>query len=86
MTIQKLYNALQSYIKQGRGRLPLVINKRTFAHPLEQDGCCMLDVENYKVGRHNVLDGDGHCIVNKDGTERQMLAFVLMGDANGEEG
>jgi len=79
VTLNKLYRELGKLIDKGHGRKTVVIDKRTFAHPLEDDGLCMIDVEGVDSAFFRRLDDDGSTALNKDGSERTMSAVVLTG-------
>ena len=59
MTLNKLYKDLGKLILKGYGRKKAVINKQTFNHALEEDGCCMLDIETCHFQTINILADDG---------------------------
>jgi hypothetical protein len=82
VTLNRLYRELGKLIDKGHGRKTVVIDKRTFTHPLEDDGCCMIDVEGVEPAFFNRLDDDGYTALNKDGSERTMSAVVLTGGSD----
>jgi uncharacterized protein YtpQ (UPF0354 family) len=67
-------------VESNAGHLAVCIDKSTFSHPLENDGCVILDVHAAEVRTYPVLDGDGYTEINKDGTERMRTSVVLYGD------
>jgi hypothetical protein len=79
MTVGKLHRLLSELIEAGHTRKVVVINKDTFTHPLEADGCCMLPVERMELEAYTILDDDGFTKSNKDGTERMTCSLVLKG-------
>lgn len=81
MTIQKLYSLLGKMIASGNGRRPVCIDKRTFTHALEDDGCCIMDVDNLYLEFVDQLDDDGGMKCNKDGSQSTRHCLILTGDA-----
>jgi len=79
ITINRLHKILTAEIAKGRGKIPVTIHKDTFTHPLESDGCTVLDVVDCDVEYINIMDDDGSHAVNKDGSERIRLNFILLG-------
>ena len=79
MTISKLNKKLEKLISQGFGRRSVVINKNTFSHPLESDGCCMLDVTDADIAMFNIMNDDGGITHGEDGHEKFKQALILIG-------
>ena len=79
MTVGKLHKLLAKLIAEGHARKPVCIHKGTFKHPLEPDGCCILDVEDVHIRWVTQLDGDGAVEENQDGTEHEKRCAVLTG-------
>lgn len=84
MTINALNKILTKLISDGCGRRQVCVNKLTFTHPLESDGCNILQVESARIHAINVLDDDGGTKENADGTERLAVVLVLEGDDDRE--
>ena len=80
MTVTRLHKALGILIAEGHGRKPVCIDKRSFNHPLEEDGCTILGVGAVELLNMLIIDDDGGPGERKDGTERRMWTAVLYGD------
>lgn len=59
MTAGKLHRILGELIKAGHERSAVCIDKETFTHPLESDGCVMLDAYGAKAEYVPVMNDDG---------------------------
>lgn len=81
MTVNQLHKALGKLIEQGHARTKVHINKPTFTHNLEGDGCVILPVYHVLVSVDNVIDDDGGTKVRKDGRECYMTSVVLCGNS-----
>jgi RNase adaptor protein for sRNA GlmZ degradation len=80
-TVARLHKLLGELVANGHGRKPVVINKRTFKHPLEDEGCVMIDVRSIEGPRWIcTLDDDGGSKINADGSEAGKRVVVLIGD------
>lgn len=79
MTIIKLNKLLTALIAQGHGRKKVNIDKSSFTHPLESDGCVILPVEELEVIRYGLSDDDGGTKCRQDGTECSESSLVLFG-------
>lgn len=81
MTLGKLHKELGKLLASDKklARKKVVINKRTFTHPLESDGCCMLDVKRINVQTYNILNDDGGLLDDKSGNEKLTSSVVLSG-------
>ena len=79
MTIGKLHKQLTKLIEQGYSKKHVVINKKTFVHALESDGCCMLDVSGLSLEVYNILNDDGG-IFHDNGNEKLTQSLVLTGN------
>lgn len=80
MTVNKLYKDLGKLIEAGHGRKKVAINKNTFNHALESDGCVILHVETSSIEWVPTIDDDGGFKENKDGSEAGCSMCVLCGD------
>ena len=81
MTVAALHKRLGELVAAGHGRKPVLINKNTFTHPLESDGCVMLPVvEVQGPAWMGVMDDDGGTKWNKDGSEFGKTVVVLSGE------
>jgi len=78
MTINKLHKKLTKLIENGDGRKQVKINKRTFNHDLEGDGCCILPVESCDIETIPLIDDDGGTL-NDSGEEKLETVAVLSG-------
>ena len=81
MTLNQLHKLLTKLIAQGHGRKAVYVDKGSYRHNLEQDGCVILPVERGAIHTYRILDDDGATYINADGTERQRTSLVLIGDA-----
>lgn len=82
MTVNKLYELLHKLVIQGHGRKSVCIDKPSFAHNLENDGCVILEVESAQVRTYNRIGDDGGHALKADGSERLITSLVL--DGGGE--
>lgn len=78
MTVNKLIRLLEK-LCEGNGRMPVTVNTSTFKHPLEKDGCIIVDVDGASIELHPMADGDGFRVEEADGSERHRLSVVLTG-------
>jgi len=83
MTIARLHKELGKLIEDGHRMKKVNINKNTFTHTLEGDGCVILPVDNIEIQRVPIIDDNGGFKENKDGSESSMTCLVLIGE-NGE--
>lgn len=79
MTANKFLKILQKLIKEGHGREQIYVNKATFNHVLESDGCVILDVENIELHCFPVFDADGGHEIDKRGEEKMEHSLVIVG-------
>ena len=79
MTLNQLHKQLSTLIQQGFGRRHVCIDKESFTHNLEGDGCTILPVCRVDTALIPQIDGDGWTITNKDGTERERFTVILGG-------
>ena len=85
MTLQKLHRILGALVERGYGRREVCIDKGTFVHNLEADGCVILPVCRIDVQTFELMDGDGFHDLKADGTCKQRTSIVL-GGASAEFG
>lgn len=85
MTISKLHKLLGKLIAEGHGRKTVDVNKRTFTHPLESDGVCIMPVEAIELKRYSVSDDDGGPKVTSRGLEVMRTSLVLTGGGDYED-
>ena len=80
MNVGQLHRHLSRLVKEGHGRKPVCIDKSTFQHPCEDDGCVILEVHKVEGPEfiRNIDDDGGHK-ENNDGTESGRLTVVLCG-------
>lgn len=81
LTINRLHKLLSEMIAEGHGRRSVCIDKSTFTHNLEEDGCVILEVCRAKVLTYRRIDDDGGTALRADGTERTITGAVLIGDS-----
>lgn len=79
MTINRLHTLLGAMIAAGHGRRTVCIDKPSFTHNLESDGCVILEVEDAALQTYNRIDDDGGLAVKADGSERTLTSLVLDG-------
>lgn len=79
MTVTTLHKLLTKAIAQGRGRLRVAVNKPSFTHPLERDGCVFIDVEKAEIETVYLVGPDGGTAVDSRGRERTVTFFALDG-------
>lgn len=82
MTVNKLYEFLHKLVVTGHGRKDVCIDKHSFGHALERDGCVILEVRSAVMRTYNRMDDDGGLALLADGTERMITSVVL--DGGGE--
>lgn len=80
MTIRQLHHLTGKLTAEGHGRRLVCIDKSSFTHPLEPDGCCILEVLSAEINVHDMLDENGGTAELADGTTKQRKALVLSGD------
>jgi len=79
MTAIRLRNELNKLIAKGWGRSKVCVNKPTFAHNCEGDGCVILDVEQVIPQRVIQMQEDGSSTDDK-GMEHYRKCVVIVGD------
>ena len=82
MTVIQLHKLLTKAIASGKGRLRVAVNKPSFTHPLEEDGCVFIDVSSTEVKTVPLMDDDGGIAVTGRGLERTVTFFALDGGNN----
>lgn len=88
MTLKKLHAAMTKLLAEHpcTGRMQVTVNKPTFRHPLEIDGCVYLDVSGVTWDAIYVADDDGGTKMNRDGSERMKTVVVLFGNSGCRHG
>lgn len=81
MTVRKLHKLLGEMIERGHGRRMVLVNKSTFTHNLEADGCVMLPICGAIPHAGSYMDGDGFTATRKDGRECVMRCVLLYGES-----
>lgn len=81
MTINQLHKLLAKLIAQGHGRKAVYVDKWSYRDNRESDGCVILPVSIARMQTYMLLDDDGGCWENKDGTERTRKSLVLLGES-----
>lgn len=79
MQLRTFIKKLQKLESEGHGRALVTIDKNTFTHPLEDDGCCILNVENVDWNHIGQMDGDGFTAYTKNGQEKVKKCILLTG-------
>lgn len=82
MTVNQLHRILGNIIAEGNGRCKVCVNKDTFTHNLEGDGCVILDVDACRVESVMQMNGDGGILHGPDDRERYKTCCVLFGDSD----
>jgi hypothetical protein len=80
MTLNQLHKIVSAQIAAGHGRCLVSVDKGSFQHNCESDGCTILALSGVAVGPVAVSDDDGGIATNKDGTERYRKTAVLYGN------
>jgi hypothetical protein len=80
MQVRTLYKKLGEEIKKGFGHRKVMIDKTTFKHPLESDGCCILPIHETDMHLYPILNDDGGLSHGDRGEEKYELALVLYGE------
>lgn len=79
LTINRLHKELGKLIEDGHGRKPVSINKNSFIHALETDGCIILPVKAIGVEWVPTISDEGGFKENADGSESGKNVCVLSG-------
>ena len=80
MTINRLHKYLAQLVAEGHGRKAVMIDKGSFTHPLESDGCMILPADGAEIKRFLISDDDGGTKMRQDGTECSQSALVFFGN------
>ena len=80
LTVNQLHKLLGKLIEEGHGRDQVCIDKRTFSHPLEGDGVCILAVGGVEFQHISQVDGDGFRMETKRGHEITRRTVVIHGE------
>lgn len=80
MTLNKLKKIIDGLIAEGHGRRLVCINKDTFTHPLEGDGCVILPIDRVIVDSVLQIDDDGGTKELADGSEAYRINVIMVGD------
>lgn len=79
MTINQLHKITGELIAKGAGRRSVCIDKGSFTHPLEADGCLILPVESAALSVYEMMDDDGGADIRADGSVKTSQSLVLAG-------
>lgn len=85
MTINKLRKILDQAVKDGYGHRRVCVYKTSFQHPLEGDGCVIMDAKNAMVKSVNLINDDGGTKTDSKGRECYFTALVITGGDEPEE-
>lgn len=87
MTVAALHKRLGALIEAGHGRKPVMVNKATFTHPLEEDGAVILHIAEVR-GPEWIpnVDDDGGTKWNRDDSESGQRVVMLAGDRETSDG
>lgn len=85
MTVARLQKYLTQLVAEGHGRKAVMIDKSSFRHPLESDGCMILPVDEATIHVFNLADDDGGTKVTTRGVECTQTALVLYGNDRAKE-
>lgn len=80
MTISKLHKILGDLIAHGAGRRSVCVDKSSFRHPLECDGCVILTVDEAGLRVIEISDDDGRTATLANGQLKTRTVLVLSGD------
>jgi len=86
LTVRQLYKFMGKLIEDGHARKRVVVRKDTFTHPLEADGCTVLEVTHASMNSHLMLDDNSYTKTLADGTESERVALTLCGDGVNDSG
>lgn len=78
-TVNRLHKELGKLIDKGHGRKIVCVNKDSFQHNCESDGCVILDVQGLGIKTVPVIADDGGTKRLSNGTEACMTVLVLAG-------
>lgn len=79
ITINRLHRLLGELVADGHGRQSVCIDKPSFQHNLESDGCVILEVCTAKIHTYPRINDDGGIAFNSRGEERTITGLVLGG-------
>lgn len=85
MTVNALRRLLDRAAAEGKGRMPVLVFKRTFKDAREGDGLCMFHVESIATRDYLLLDENGYG-VHGDGKEHWRSGIVLAGNTTCRHG
>ncbi|MCB0420653.1 MAG: hypothetical protein KDD61_06640 [Bdellovibrionales bacterium] len=80
MQLRTFIKKLQKIEAEGHGRALVKIDKKSFNHPLEPDGCNILDVTEIDWSYIEQLDGDGFTATTKNGQTKVKKCIILTGN------
>jgi hypothetical protein len=80
MTIGRLHKLLGAMVETGHGRRSVCVDKPSFQHNCESDGCVILEVEGGAIRTYNRIADDGGLALKANGEERMITGLVLHGD------
>lgn len=78
ITVNQLHKMLGKLIDKGEGRRQVCIDKTTFTHNCESDGCVILPVDGCRIEAVLKMNPDGGSMW--DGMERYRRMAVLFGE------
>lgn len=85
ITVRKLHAILSDMILNGHAHKPVCVSKTTFQHPLEPDGCTILDIDNINIEIIEQLDDDGGRGERIDGSSKRRVCAVITGGYTEDE-
>ena len=77
ITVNQLYKMMGELIESGEGRRQVCIDKTTFAHNCESDGCVILQVDGCRV--QDVIQMQDDSFIDDTGNEHYKRCVVLFG-------
>lgn len=86
MTLKKFHKLLGDLIEKGHGRRRVCVDKRSFSHPLEDDGAVILDVESTFAQVITMVDDNGFTKYRKNGEECRHGVIVISGESSNISG
>lgn len=85
MTINQLHKLTTKAVAEGWGRRKVLIDKATFRHALEDEGCVLLEAETALVESFPLIDCDGFLECDSRGSHKERVGMILRGDHNPRE-
>jgi hypothetical protein len=78
-TVNQLYDIVHKLVVDGHGRKPVYVDKQSFQDNREADGCVFMPALQGYLHTFPRMDDDGGIAERKDGSERTITAFLIVG-------